>query len=153
MSDEQDHSFRDMTLKDKIVTVIGATLFMSLVLGFVLAMFFFGFAGAFELLGVQYQSIWSLLLFVASFFILGTVVDLPFEAMAELSVKNMTGRGFAFFVQLLFSFASNWLVIVAVDAFIDSITLSGGTKLILSLLLAVLDPVFDNKQKGHDQAV
>lgn len=57
MSKSNDDSFQNMNLKEKTATVIGITFFIVLVAGFVLGIYFFGFAGAFELLGVQYQSI------------------------------------------------------------------------------------------------
>ena len=146
MVDQKDESFKNMSLKEKTVTVIGIIFFIVLVIGFVFGVFFFGFAGIFELLGVHYESIWSLIIFVLSFFILGLMVDLFIDAMVTLTVENITGYVSAFFIQFLFGFASNWLVLLIVDAFIKGITLSLETKLIVALLLGVLDPVFDNKK-------
>lgn len=151
MSKNNDDSFQNMNLKEKTATVIGITFFIALMSGFVLGIYFFGFAGAFELLGVQYQSIWSLVIFVVSFFILGFLVDLPFDAMAKLSIEKLTGKAASFFVQMLFGFVSNWIVLVTVDVFVGSIALSLETKLIVSLLLAVLESVFDNKKEKNEK--
>ncbi|MEW9676320.1 regulatory YrvL family protein [Lentibacillus sp. L22] len=142
-----DDSFENMNVKEKAATIIGLTLFIILVIAFVLGIFFFGFAGVFELLGIHYQSIWSLFIFVVSFFILGFVVDLFFDAIRKLSVQNTSGNMKAFFIQVLVAFVANWIVIVTVDAFMKSITLSLGTKTIVALLLAILEPIFDNKKE------
>lgn len=146
MVEHNNGSFKNKNLKEKTTTIIGFTLFIVLVIGFVLGIFFFGFAGVFTLLGVHYESIWSLLIFVVSFFILGIIVDLFFDAMAKLTVENITENVNAFLIQLLFGFASNWLVLFIVDALMESITLSLKTKLIVALLLGVLEPVFDNQK-------
>lgn len=144
--EHNDDSFKNMSLKEKTATVIGFTLFIILVTGFVLGIYFFGFAGVFALLGVHYQSVWSLVIFVVSFFILGFLVDLFFGALAELVTEKITGNEEAFLIQMLFGFVLNWLVLATVDAFMESISLSLQTKLIVSLLLTVLESVFDNKK-------
>ncbi|WP_010530219.1 YrvL family regulatory protein [Lentibacillus jeotgali] len=151
MSQHNNNSFKNMSLKEKTATVIGMTLLTILIAGFVLGIYFFGFAGVFELLGVQYQSIWSLVIFVVSFFVLGFLIDLPFEAMSKLSVEKLTGNIAAFLVELFFGFASNWIALVTVDVFVGSIELSLEAKLIISLLLAVLEPVFDSKNEKNEK--
>ncbi|GGB40453.1 hypothetical protein GCM10011409_17460 [Lentibacillus populi] len=70
MSEHNDDSFRDMNMKQKIGTVVGVTLFIAVVSGFIIGIYLFGMAGIFELLGIQYTSVWSLIIFVVSFFIL-----------------------------------------------------------------------------------
>ncbi|MFO1445085.1 hypothetical protein KDN24_18165 [Bacillus sp. Bva_UNVM-123] len=147
MAEQSDDSFKNMNMKDKIATVIGITLLMVLVIGFIFGIYLFGFAGIFKLLGVHYQSNWSLAIFVASFYILGLLVDLIFDAFAKLTVEKVKGNVNAFFIQLLFGFASNWLVLFTVDAFMESVTLILETKFIIALLLAVLEPIFDNKKE------
>lgn len=147
MDEENNDSFKDMNLKEKTVTVIGISLLLVIVIGFIFSIFFFGFAGIFQLLGVHYDSIWSLVIFVVSFFILGFIVDLIVDAMAKITVKNVTGSVNVFLIQMLFGFASNWFVLFVVDEFIKGITLSFGTKLIIALLLGLIDPIFDNKKE------
>jgi hypothetical protein len=104
--------------------------------------------GVFKLLGIHYQSNLALVIFVASFFMLGILADLFFDALAKLAVERVRGIVKAFFIQLLIGFASNWLVLLTVDTFMESITFSLKTKLIVALLLAVLEPIFDNKKKS-----
>ncbi len=147
MAEQKEDSFQKMNRKEKAGTIIGVTILIVLVGGFIFGAFFLGFAGIFELLGVQYDSIWSLVLFVISFFVLGILVDLFFDAVATLMVEHVHGNVLSFLIQFLFGFISNLLVLLIVDAFMDSITLSLETIYIVALLLGVLDPVFDNKKK------
>lgn len=58
--EEMEESFRDMNVKGKIVTVVGIVLLIVFVIGFVFGLYFFGLVGVFEILGVHYESIWSL---------------------------------------------------------------------------------------------
>lgn len=146
MTEHKNVSFRDMNIKEKIVTVIGIAILFLLVLGFVagfvIGPFFFGFVGVFELLGVQYQSFWSLLIFVVSFFILGLVVELFSNAIFKLTSQHLTGK-----VKMFYKFSIesifNWIVLFTVDECMSSITLSINTEMIIALLLAILEFVFD----------
>jgi hypothetical protein len=149
MADQNNDSFKSMNFKEKTVIITGITILIILVIGFVFGIYFFGFVGVFKLLGIHYRSNLALVIFVASFFMLGILVDLFFDALAKLAVERVTGTVIAFFIQMLIGFASNWLVLFTVDTFMESITLSLKTKLIVALLLAVLEPIFDNKKKSN----
>ncbi|QGH36281.1 hypothetical protein GI584_20525 [Gracilibacillus salitolerans] len=144
MPQHNNDSFRDMNKKEKIITVFAIALLIFLVVGFIIGVFFFGLAGLFELLGVQYHSIWSLLGFVVSFFVLGVIVELFFKAFFKLTVRNMTGKIKIGFIRFSFEFLSNWLVLFTVDELMRSITLSLKAEIIVALLLAVLEIVFDS---------
>lgn len=141
---EKNDSFREMNLKDKTATVAGITLLIILVLGFVLGLYFFGLAGIFKLLGVQYKSIWSLVVFVVSFFILGIIVELFSKTIFKLSVRNITREIWVFFIRISFEVTTNWLVLFTVDEFMHSITLSWKTEIIIALLIALIEIAFDN---------
>ncbi|MBK5482048.1 MULTISPECIES: YrvL family regulatory protein [unclassified Peribacillus] len=147
MPENKNDSFRDMNLKEKMATVTGLAFLIILVVGFVLGLYFFGLAGVFELLGVQYESIWSLIVFVVSFFILGIIVELFSKAIFKLSVRNITGKIKVFFIRISFEGTSNWLVLFAVDEFMKSITLSLKTEIIIALLLAIIEIVFDDDKE------
>ncbi|MBL3646005.1 hypothetical protein JMN23_27100 [Bacillus sp. RHFB] len=147
MPENNNDSFRDMNIKVKMATVTGLAFLIILVVGFVLGLYFFGLAGVFELLGVQYESIWSLIVFVVSFFILGIIVELFSKAIFKLSVQNITGKIKVFFIRISFEGTSNWLVLFAVDEFMKSITLSLKTEIIIALLLAIIEIVFDDDKE------
>ncbi|MGN7400973.1 regulatory YrvL family protein [Cytobacillus praedii] len=141
---EKKDSFREMNVKDKTVTVAGIILLIILVVGFVFGLYFFGMAGIFKLLGVQYESIWSLAVFVVSYFILGIIVELFSETIFKLSVRNITGEIWGFFIRISFELTSNWLVLFTVDEFMESITLSWKTEIIIALEVALIEIAFDH---------
>ena len=139
-------------MTQKIKTIIGMTLFSVFILGIIMGIYFLGIAGIFEILGVQYQSIWSLIIFVISIFILGLPIDLVLGAMANLSVEKISGKITAFVIQFLFGFVTNLIVIFTVDALMSSINLSSGAKLIISLILTFFESVFGDKKDEHEEA-
>lgn len=141
---EKKDSFREMNVKDKTVTVAGIILLIILVVGFVFGLYFFGMAGIFKLLGVQYESIWSLVVFVFSYFILGIIVELFSETIFKLSVRNITGEIWVFFIRISFELTSNWLVLFTVDEFMESMTLSWKTEIIIALVVALIEIAFDH---------
>ncbi|GGK02526.1 hypothetical protein GCM10007063_26050 [Lentibacillus kapialis] len=135
-----------MNKKEKTATIVGMTLLIILVAGFVLGIYFFGIEGIFELLSIQYKSVWSLVVFVVSVFILGIIIELFSKAIFKLSVRNITGKGKVSFIRIIIEGISIWLVLFTVDEFMNSITLSLKTEIIVALLLAVLEIIFDNKE-------
>ncbi|WP_057762494.1 YrvL family regulatory protein [Cytobacillus praedii] len=141
---EKKDSFREMNAKDKTVTVAGITLLIILVIGFVFGLYFFGMAGIFKLLGVQYESFWSLAVFVVSYYILGIIVELFSETIFKLSVRNITGEIWVFFIRISFELTSNWLVLFTVDEFMESMTLSWKTEIIIALVIALIEIAFDH---------
>ena len=145
---EKEDSFRNLNRKEKMATIAGLALLITLVVGFVWGLYFFGLAGVFALLGVQYISIWSLVMFVGSFFILGIFVELVSKVIFKIAVRNMTGKINVFFIRISIEGISNWLVLFAVDEFMNSITLSLKTEILIALLLAIIEIVFDGDKEN-----
>ncbi|WP_068672128.1 regulatory YrvL family protein [Oceanobacillus sp. Castelsardo] len=150
MPEHKNDSFRDMNRKEKISAVAGITLLIILVIGFIFGLYFFGLAGVFKVLGVQYESIWSLVIFVISFFIIGIIVEVFFKVIFKLSVRNITGKTKVLFIRIIVESTTNWLVLFTVDELMNSITLSPETEIIIALFLAVFEIVFDDKKDEVD---
>jgi len=140
-------------MKGKLKNILGMTLFIVFIMTMIMGIYFFGIAGIFQTLGVQYESIWSLTIFVISIFILGLPVDLVSGAMAELFVEKGSGTLNAFVIRFLFGFMTNWVVIFTVDAFMSSINLSPGAKLIIPLILTIFESVLGNKKDEQAEVV
>src|SRR5699024_9273137 len=97
-----DDSFKQLNKKEKVATIIGILLLLILVVGFVLGVFFLGFAGMFRVLGVQYDSIWALLLFVVLFFVIGFFFDFIFGVLANLTKRYIIDQRISFSITFLF---------------------------------------------------
>jgi len=147
MSGNKDDLFKNKSIKEKIATIIWFSLLIAFILAFVFGIFFFGFAGIFKILGVHYDSIWSLLIFVVVYFVIGIFIDLFFVALAKIAIGYISGSVKIFISRILFDFASNWLVLSVVDFLMDSITLTFTAKLIIASFLALLDVVFDGENE------
>ena len=154
MSDHENDSFRDKNVKEKITIITGITLLIILAAGFIVGLFFFGLAGVFKLLGVQYESIWSLVIFVISLLIVSGIFELFSKLIFILSVRNITGKTTVLIIRIIIEFTSNWLVLFTVDEFMRSITLSLTTEIIIALLITAAEIIFDddgNEEEGEDE--
>lgn len=149
MPEHNNNSFRDMNRKEKAATVAGIALLIIFVAGFVLGIYFFGITWIFMLLGVEYESIWSLIVFVVSYVILGVIVELFSKPIFKLLVQNMTGKIEIFWTRLSIEGATNWIVLFTVDEFMQSITLSLETEIIAVLIIAVIEMVFDRDKEAQ----
>jgi|SRR5699024_6474473 len=143
----KDDEIPKASFTGKLIVMFIILLLISIPILFILGVFFFGFAGIFTLLGIQYNSIWSLILFVLAYFMIGFVVDIFFDGLRKLTVQYTKGRLESFTIQLIISFLGNYMVISIVELLISSISLSLGTKIIIVLLNSLLDVVFDDKAK------
>src|SRR5699024_4794708 len=100
----------------KIKDVIGVTVFVILIYGIIIGIYFLGFAGVSNLFGIQYDSLSSLGIFVISVFIIGFFVELIFDSLTILAVEKVVNYYIAFLVQFLFMFISEWIVLAIVEA-------------------------------------
>lgn len=146
MSNHDEDSFKDLTGKEKILTIGAIALLLLLALSFVIGIFLFGFAGLFTVLGVEYATKGSLLIFVIYFFLLGFIFDIFFDAVAKIAVENVSGRFQSILIQISIAVVANWLVLVIIDSFMESINLSQEMKLIIALIVAIVDVTFDDKK-------
>lgn len=135
-----------MNIKEKITTAIVVSVLIIFVIGFVLGVYFFGMVGVFKLLGVQYESTWSLVIFVISFVLLSLIVELFSNVLFKLSVQTMTEKIKIFLIRLSYGIISNWLVLFIVDEFMNSITLSLKTEIIIAIFLGIIEIAFDDEK-------
>lgn len=147
-----DDSFKQLNKKEKVATIIGILLLLILVVGFVLGVFFLGFAGMFRVLGVQYDSIWALLLFVVLFFVIGFFFDFIFGVLANLTKRYIIDQRISFSITFLFNLVGNGIVLFLVDDLMRSITLSFTTKIILAFLLSMVDSILDERERKRKTA-
>ncbi|WP_077620987.1 YrvL family regulatory protein [Bacillus sinesaloumensis] len=146
MSEHNDQSFREKNVKQKIGTVVGVTLFVAVVLGFIIGIYLFGIAGIFELLGIQYNSIWSLVIFVVSFFILATIVELFSKPISALFTEKLTGKFEKLLIQFCIQGLSNWLCLSIVDGFMDGITFTLITGLMVAVVITLIELIFEENE-------
>lgn len=147
MPDQKDHSFRRMNKKEKVTTILGIVLLVLFVIAFIFGMYFFGMAGVFKILGVQYESVWSLVLFVVGILLIGIVIELFTKVFFYLSVRKITEKYLRVIIRLLFEGGSNWLVLFTVDEIMRSVEIPIQTEMIIALFLAVFEILFDDDEK------
>ncbi|WP_231889878.1 YrvL family regulatory protein [Oceanobacillus sp. Castelsardo] len=139
-----------MKRKEKIATIVGIALLIIFVVGFVFGIYFFGLAGVFKVLGVHYESIWSLVIFVIGILIIGIIVELFAKVIYKLSVRNLTGKIKVSLIRIIIEGLSNWLVLFTVDELMNSITLSLKTEIMIALFLTLFEIVFDDEKDKDD---
>ncbi|MEJ8766729.1 regulatory YrvL family protein [Oceanobacillus sp. HCA-5259] len=152
MPESNDYSFRNMNKKEKVATVVGIGLLILFVAGFIFGLYFFGLAGVFKVLGVQYDSVWSLAIFVVNLLVIGLLFEIFSNVIFKLSVRNMTGKAKVLMIRFLIEAITNWVVIFTVDELMRSITLSLQTEIIIALFIATLEIVFDDKDTKKNTA-
>lgn len=136
-----------MKWKDKIITIILVVLLVAFIIILVGGLFFLGFAGLFYLIGIEYDSITSLIIFVAVFFVIGLIVDVFFEAFAKIANSMIEEKMVQAIIRLSFGVLGNGLVLMIVDFFIAGITLSSKAIIILAICLSLIDELFTDKKE------
>lgn len=136
-----------MKSNEKIIDIIGKIILILLIVGMIIGIYFLGFFGFTELLGIKYDSIWALTIFIISVLVLGIFVEIVFEGLNTLVVRKVSNYLIAFIIQLLFGFISESIALVIVDAVMISVTLSVKTIFIMAFSLTLLGTFYDIKNK------
>ncbi|MCU7741516.1 regulatory YrvL family protein [Priestia megaterium] len=133
----------------KAFTVIFITLIVTITISLMLGAFVFGFVGLFEILGVQYDSFLSLLIFLLLFFIIGFIVDFLSIFLINIFSQQIKSSKRKFLVRLVIDCSFSWFAIHNADELISSISISSITELIAVFLLFLLEVVMDMNSKGE----
>ncbi|WP_430003807.1 YrvL family regulatory protein [Metabacillus fastidiosus] len=143
----ESKSFKEETLCSKIfiITAISALILFTII--FILSIYYFGILGTFSILGIQYDSLLSLLLFVIFYFLLGLAGDIVIKIfmilISFLPVNNLAN----IVAKFLIKFLVNLSIVSILDFFMKSIHISTGSQIIVALIIAVIELSFENSLK------
>lgn len=141
--DDDEIPFREMKLSSKLLVILVISLLVILAIGFVFGIYFFGLAGAMNMLGVQYDSTRSLFMFVLALFIVGIIVEIVGKIVYIGLTLKVHDKTKLFMIRLMVETFSGWLVLFTVDEFMTSITIPPITEFILALLMALIEAALD----------
>lgn len=140
-------SFKEETFRMKLFIIITITFLLIASISFILGLFFFGTVGLFNILGVHYDSIRSIILFVLAYFLISFISDILVKVMKAFMVHskkwNDSQITMGYFV---ISFLVNLMLISFINKFMHSIEINLWTQVIMAIILAILDIVFDNEK-------
>lgn len=140
-------------MNEKAKNIVGMTLFSLFIIGVLLSIYFLGLVGLFEIIGVEYQSLWSLVFFVISIFFLSIPLDLIMGALADLTAEKLSGKIKPFMTQFIFGFMTNWIIIYTVNVFMDRINFSTLALLIVPVVITLFELILgDDKNKFKNTA-
>src|SRR5699024_10490175 len=92
MKGNSGEKFRDLHLLGKILVISALALLIIIALSILFGVFLFGFNGLFVLFDVQYQSLWSLAIYVGSFLLFGSIADLFSRVVIAITTVRMMER-------------------------------------------------------------
>ncbi|PID04498.1 hypothetical protein CSV65_13795 [Sporosarcina sp. P31] len=136
-----------MQLRDKIIIGVAMTLLVAVSIGIVFGGIIFGLVGFFSLIGVSYESIGSLLLFIFFAFLVGIF----FEILEQITLffitrANLTSKEKWIWIALI-KFILSWIVIYIVNELMTTVVLSSLAVFLTALLIVSIDIVFDDKKR------
>jgi len=139
--------FNMVHLLKKLGNITGIILFSTIVLGFIVGIYFVGFAGLFHLLGAEYESIRALSLFVIVFFMIGFVIDLFVHPFSKIITEQFPNNYQSFFLRLAIGTSANWMILHALNAFMDTISITVVIEIIIAVFLFLAEEVFGDVSK------
>ncbi|WP_143565211.1 MULTISPECIES: YrvL family regulatory protein [unclassified Sporosarcina] len=136
-----------LQLRDKIIIGVAMTLLVAVSIGIVFGGIIFGLVGFFSLIGVSYESIGSLLLFIFFAFLVGIF----FEILEQITLffitrANLTSKEKWIWIALI-KFILSWIVIYIVNELMTTVVLSSLAVFLTALLIVSIDIVFDDKKR------
>ncbi len=144
MSD--DKPFKQESLRTKIFIITIVAVMLIAVIGVITAGYFFGIIGLFRLLGVHYDSFRTIFWFITGYLLIGAVGELITNLMRSFMRKAKKWSDMQINVGFLFlSFLVNLLIISFLDNIMHSIEIEAVTRVIVSIILALIDYIMDAK--------
>jgi Regulatory protein YrvL len=140
----EEKPFKEETIGTKIFIVSVISLIICLAIGFVFGVYYFGILGVFNLLGVHYDSFFSLFLFVIFYFLLSLVGEIVIKVLFSVLTMNHLSTNFAIF---LINILVIWSIISFLNYSMDSIEINIGTQLIASTIIAIAELTIENYDK------
>lgn len=136
-----------MKFHEKVIVGTAMTLLVVIATSIVFGGLFFSITGFFALIGVTYESIGSLLLFVFYCLLLGIAFEIIEMILlffvARTNLQNREKWIWIAFVKLI----STWIVIHIVNELMTTVVLSSLAEFLTALLIVSVDVVFDDKKK------
>lgn len=141
-------SFKNKHFFAKIIGFLFIAAIIIGILAFIFAIYYFGILGLFEILNVEYDSLYHLFLFVLFYFLLSFVGDFIskiFKVLMSIipQIENKPRKIILFLV----NFFTTWAIIAFLNLVMDSITLSILAQLIFSVLIALIETAIEKKDK------
>ncbi|MFC5735875.1 YrvL family regulatory protein [Cytobacillus gottheilii] len=142
---EPNRPFKEESKSTKFFIIVTMSLLLLGAVGFVVAGYYFGILGLFNILGIHYESLFSLFLFVLFYFLLGIIGDIVLKAFNILmKAAGITGK-FSFSAGiLLFSVLINWAIISVINLLMDSIEIAAVTGMVLALIISIIEMALDS---------
>lgn len=136
----------------KILITIILSILVACAVAFVAVIYYFGFLGAFSILGVAYESPKHLAMFVGIYLVLSLFGELFTKAFYQLLIrkrKTQTLHEFMFAFSL--NFVMNWLIISIVNGLYDPVKIAWFSEIVLAAFIALTEVTLDletKKKKG-----
>ena len=137
-----NNSFKNESLRTKIAIVATVSLMLMGAIGLVTVVFYFGIVGLFNLLGVEYDSLLSLVWFTIYFTLLSVFGDIVIKMFIVLTNhSNKWSDNYKKYSIVIYSFFVNWGIVSLLNQLMSSIN--------ISLIMAILDFFIfkDNEKK------
>ncbi|WP_157796226.1 YrvL family regulatory protein [Bacillus xiapuensis] len=136
------------TWRTKVFVIAVISLLIAGSVAFVLSIIYFGVLGLFSLLGIEFDSLWSLFLFVLFYFLIGIIGDFIVIALSVLMSKSYNWSRWQIKTgQFIFSFLVNWAIVSLLNTCMDSIHLQFITEMVLSLIFAIIDVAMESDEE------
>jgi len=135
----------------KILAAILMTLFVGGIVIGVFTVFFFTLGGLFVVLGVHFETYWSLLFFFILLFVIGFFTEILFKGFMLFAFTYVRNKWEAMAVQGLVSFADNLIVLFIVDWIVASVTLTLQAKIIVVIFLVFVELIVDKEWKKAEE--
>lgn len=144
-----------MDLKKLIVVGLSLTFTLFVPFAILFGIILFGLAGFFSLIGVTYDSLWALMIFIIACF----VMSLLFEIIEVVILEKIKQTRISNYEKLLWRFVISgmftWIVIYIVSGLMKSIDLTISAQILTALLIVGIDIALDYtpkknaKRRGH----
>ncbi len=149
MNDEkyEEDKFSGMDLLKKVVVVCIGVLFILIPVAFIVGIYFFGFAGFFSIFGIRVESVGTLLIFVAGYFLLALFLDIFAVLLFQFISPYVSGESKLFFLRMVLDCTFSWFALHTVNELMTSIDLPFILEVLIVLFIFLIEEAINNNEE------
>ncbi|RDW19738.1 YrvL family regulatory protein [Oceanobacillus chungangensis] len=139
-------------MREKVIAITTITVLLGIALGFVVGIYFFGFAGLFNLFGVQYDSLLTILTFILFVLIIGIFTDI-FAKIPLIIFSNFSPGKYALIVgTIMIEAFFAWIAIFTADELLTGLNIPLTVELVAALVVSVSEYLLEQDDRKKKES-
>ncbi|RDW17583.1 hypothetical protein CWR48_13765 [Oceanobacillus arenosus] len=140
------------SVREKLGVITVITVILTIAIGFVMGIYFFGFAGLFNLFGVKYDSLFTLLTFILFVLIICIFTDIFAKIPRIIFSHFISGKYSSIIGTIMIETCFAWIAIFTADELLTDINVPLSVELFAALVICIAEYLLEKDNEKQKQS-